>query len=377
MTTAAPAGGDGDAESVRRSVEVEYWVVDESGRLTGPGELVDAAPGVEREFVEPLLEVKTDPCESGAELRDQLLGRLGSVLRRADELGLGLVPLATPLAGEAVTERRSERTRIQNRVVGDPFRYVRHCAGTHVHVEQQPGRVAAQHNLFVALDPALALLNSSSYFRGERVAAGARSRLYRRLAYADLPHQGRLWRYVDGRAEWSRRLERRYEEFVTRALDAGVDRAAVASAFTPESGVWTPVKLRDRFGTVEWRAPDTALPDQVLRVADRLAELTATVRDGDCRVGGPRGRASGTEVVLPEFGSVLDHVDAAIEDGLADDGVRAYLDRMGFDVEAYDPVTHELDGQGPVAPAAARELRLEYADRLDRAVRRAGVPDAG
>ncbi|MFM9598074.1 hypothetical protein ACKI1O_53420, partial [Streptomyces scabiei] len=55
-------------ESIRRSIEVEYWVVDDRGRLAEPGELVAASPGAEREFVRPLLEVKTTPCETTAEL---------------------------------------------------------------------------------------------------------------------------------------------------------------------------------------------------------------------------------------------------------------------------------------------------------------------
>jgi hypothetical protein len=33
---------------IRRSVEVEYWVVDDEGRLAEPGALVDASPGAER-----------------------------------------------------------------------------------------------------------------------------------------------------------------------------------------------------------------------------------------------------------------------------------------------------------------------------------------
>ena len=86
-----------ESQPLRRSIEVEYWVVDSEGRLVEPDGLVEAAGGVEREFVEPLLEVKTTPCETTRELRDELFDRLGRVLRRADELGLGLVPLGTPL----------------------------------------------------------------------------------------------------------------------------------------------------------------------------------------------------------------------------------------------------------------------------------------
>jgi hypothetical protein len=41
---------------------------------------------------------------------------------------------------------------------------------------------------------------------------------------------------------------------------------------------------------------------------------------------------------------------------------------MRFDVDAYRPVTHELDGREELTLADARELRLEYAGRLERDV---------
>jgi len=361
-----------DPKAIRRSIEVEYWVIDEAGRLTTPGELVGVAPGVEREFVEPLLEVKTTPCETTAELRAELFDRLGRVLDRAAELGLGLVPLATPVGDVEVAERPSERTRIQSEVVGEEFAHVRHCAGTHVHVEQVPGQAIDQLNTFVALDPALAAVNSSPYFRGEALAAGARSKLYRWMAYDDVPHQGRLWRYVDDTDEWTRRLERRYEAFVTAASDAGVDRRAVETQFDPESAVWTPVQLRETFGTVEWRSPDTALPSQVLDLADSLVRVAARAADADTEVTieGQAGELTDDRVVLPEFDAVVGYVDAAVRDGLESEAVRAYLDRMGFAVDEYDPIAHDLAGRATVSPAEAREVRLDYAERLAQDVRR-------
>jgi carboxylate-amine ligase len=364
------------ADGIRRSIEVEYWVVDGRGRLVEPDGLVEAAPGVEREFVEPLLEVKTTPCTTDAELRAELLDRLGAVLDRADELDRGLVPLATPIRADSVAELPAERTRIQNEVVGEAFAFVRHCAGTHIHVEQQPEAAVDQLNTFVALDPALALVNSSPYFRGRRLSTGARSELYRRRAYADLPHQGRLWPYIGSREEWQRRLERRYEAFETAALSAGVDRTALAAAFDPESAIWTPIQFRERFGTVEWRSPDTALPSQVLGLASTLADTVDQVRRGTVRVGDEPARVDDGEVVLPSFDVVLERVDDAIDEGLESRALRDYLDRMGFDIGAYDPLAAELDGRAPVSASDARDLRLEYADRLRQDIRRARSIDA-
>lgn len=362
-----------ESTPIRRSIEVEYWVVDGEGRLVEPGDLVDASPGVEREFVAPLLEIKTSPCESTAELRDELFTHVERVLRRADDLDRKLVPLATPLGDEAeVRERSSDRTRIQNRVVGEPFEYVRHCAGTHVHVEQLPGRETDQLNTLVAIDPALALVNSAPYFRGRRLAAGARSMLYRRMAYDDLSHQGRLWSYVADADEWNRRLERRYEEFVTAAVEAGVDHREIEANFDPESAAWTPVKLRDSFDTVEWRSLDAALPNQMLRLAEDLVRIVDRLRDPavEVHVEGDAGRVTPEAIVLPEFDAVIDRVDAAIREGLRSPAVCSYLDRMGFDSDAYDPVSHEIDGYEELTPEAARDLRLEHAERLERDVQR-------
>ena len=73
-------------------------------------------------------------------------------------------------------------------------------------------------------------------------------------------------------------------------------------------------------------------------------------------------------IVIPEFDEVLEYVTAAIQDGVASDAVRSYLDRMGFDVGAYKPVSQEIDGREPVTPEEARQLRLKYAARLEQDV---------
>lgn len=355
-----------------RSIEVEYWVINEDGELSQPGSLVEATEGAEREFVKPLIEVKTTPCETTKELRDELYARTRRVLEEADEVGKMLVPLATPINCGEVREIPCERTRIQNVVVGESFRYVRYCAGTHVHVEQNPGHVADQLNAFIALDPALALVSSSPYFDGERLAASARSELYRWMAYDGVPHQGRLWPYVDDTDEWQRRLERRYEEFTRAAAEEGIDRRTVEANFDPESSVWTPVQIRDEFGTVEWRSPDTALPSQAVRLADRLSKVSERVVESDLRIEGEKGRVTDEEVVLPEFDAVLGYLKDAVREGLASGSVRSYLRRMGFDVDRYGPVTEEIGEHGAVTRDEARRLRLEYADCLERDVRQLG-----
>jgi gamma-glutamyl:cysteine ligase YbdK (ATP-grasp superfamily) len=357
------------SEPIRRSIEVEYWVVDDEGRLVEPGALVDATPGAEREFVEPVLEIKTTPCETSQQLRRELLGRIQAVLDRADELDRGLVPLATPLHAGEISDLPSDRTRIQDAIIGEDFEHVRHCAGTHIHVEQQPGCEVDQLNTLIALDPALALCNSSPYYRGELLAAGARSQLYRWMAYEDLAHQGRLWPYVDEFEEWDRRLERRHEEFVTEALAAGFDRSTIEANFDPESAIWTPVQFREEFDTVEWRSPDTALPGQILQLADDIVSVVERLRGGELRIGDSRPGVTDETVAIPDFETVCELVEAAIEDGLAAPAVRSYLDRMGFDTDSYQPLSSEVAQSQPVSVDEARRLRIEYAERLEADVR--------
>ncbi|MFP8953252.1 glutamate-cysteine ligase family protein [Natrialbaceae archaeon A-arb3/5] len=373
-----------ESRSIRRSAEVEYWVIDEEGRLVEPGELVDAAPGVEREFVKPILEIKTTPCETTAALRTELFGRLRRVLQRAEDVNKALVPLATPINSDEIREHSTERTRIQNRAVGANFEYVRHCAGTHIHIEQQPGREIDQLNTFIALDPALALVNSSPYFRGRDVAAGARSKLYRWLAYADFDQQGQLWPYIEDTEAWNRRLERCYEQFLTAALEAGISRERLETHFDPESAVWTPVQLRGEFSTVEWRSPDATLPSQVVRLADQLADIVGHLVDTTVRIDGERGSVTDDGIVLPEFDAVREYVDAAIRDGLTSPAVRSYLERMGFDVAAYEPITRDIRGESGKSSGRddvdlehARRLRIEYAQRLEADVRSTGPGVSG
>jgi len=354
---------------LRRSIEVEYWVTDTEGRLVEPGALAELE-GAEREFVKPIVEIKTTPCESNAELRRELLERIRAVVRRAETDGKRLVPLATPLNHERIEQLDSERTRIQQETIGSDFQYVRHCAGTHIHFEQQPGCTREQFNTLVALDPALALVNSAQHFRGQGVAAGVRSELYRRLAYRSLDNQGQLWPYLDSLDEWDDRLEACYEALREQALDAGIDPKQFDAVFEPESAVWTPVQLRETFGTVEWRSPDTALPSTILRLAETMTEIVERVRTADVRIDGTTGRVGTEQVVLPEFRAVTEYVDDAIESGLASRSVQAYLDRMGFDVDAYEPICRGFDISRQLSVDEARERRLEHAAALHEDVSR-------
>ncbi|MFC6825951.1 glutamate-cysteine ligase family protein [Halopelagius fulvigenes] len=347
---------------MQKSIEVEYWVVDRDGALTTPDELTEISENVEEEFVPPLFELKTPPCETYADLRSTFVDQLDRVLRRADELDKLLVPFGTPINGEEIERWPSERSRIQKRVLGTNFDYAKYCAGTHLHFEKR--NVVDQLNVLAGLDPALALLNSSPYFRGERVANGARAYLYRKRCYENFPKHGQLWEYVDTVAEWERRLDRRLAEFTEAAVEAGIDEGAVEANFTADDVVWTPVRLRDEMPTVEWRAPDAALPSQILRLAEEMDAVMERLHHANVRVEGATGEVTDDEIVLPEFETVRDYVGDAIYEGLDSADVATYLERMGFDVQGYDPLTRKIDGRERVAPDEAKELRRRYGELL-------------
>lgn len=357
---------------MKTSVEVEYWLIDRDGELCTPDGLTDLSPQVEEEFVDCLIEVKTTPCESVEELASQLVGLLDETLREAKSRGKGLVPLATPLNSDSIEQLPGDRARIQRQVLGEDFEYAKHCAGTHLHFEKR--RVVDQLNTLVALDPALALLSSSPYYKGQWVAAGARPYVYREKGYAQFPDHGQPWEYAESVAEWDDRLERRYAEFKRAATEAGVPEAEFEASFTPDDTIWTPVRLRKCFPTVEWRSPDATLPSQILRVADEMYPLMDEASRAEVRVEGDLGLVTDDAITLPEFGALREYTDAAIHEGLGSADVREYLDRMGFDVDAYDPLTERVDTGPSLDESQARTLRLEYAAALERDVARLSEP---
>ena len=353
-------------KSMQKSIEVEYWVIDRNGALTTPGALTEDSEYVEEEFVYPLFELKTPPCETYADLRSTFVDKLGDILSRADDLDKMLVPFGTPINGESIERLPGERGRIQKRVLGGNFAYAKYCAGTHLHFEKR--NVTDQLNVLASLDPALALLNSSPYFRGERIANGARAYIYRKKCYEHFPMHGQLWGYVDTVGQWERRLERLFDEFKEAAIEAGVDEESVDAHFSPDDIVWTPIRLRDTMPTVEWRSPDAALPSQILRLAEEMGTVMEQLHHTEVRVEGVAGEVTDDGITLPEFDTVLDYTEEAIHDGLESADVAAYLERMGFDVHGYDPLTGKIGGRDHVSLNEARELRLRYGKLLRRDV---------
>ena len=350
---------------MRLGIEVEYWLVDEAGSLVSADDVISACKGVDPEMIEPLLEVKTPPCDSFEELVNVFSERLGAVRDEARSRGRRLVPLGTPLTDESLEHRSKTRIEVQNTVLGDDLAHAGHCAGTHLHFEQD--EPVDQIRVLTALDPAFALVNTSPYYRGERLTACARPYVYRRMCYGSFGGHGQLWEYPDSVDDWRGRVDNRFEMFVEQAVENGVDRETVENEFSPADALWTPVCLRDDLGTVEWRTPDAASPLDLCRLADDVSDVVQEAVDGGTEISSVV-RTDGT-VSVPPFETLSDYVDDAIRDGLTDGRVKGYLSRFGFDTDGYSPTGESIDGHRSVDTKTARRIRLRAADRLDRDLR--------
>lgn len=349
------------------SLELEYWTVDDTGALASAAPVLDRVDSLHAESADPMLEVVTEPCADVPELRAEVAARLREVLEVAREEGRRIVPLGTPLNAGPIVTSDGPRTDIQRRILGESFDYATRCAGTHLHVDQIDGRVADQLNLLTALDPAFALVASSGYHRGHPVAACARSHVYRRTCYADHPRLGRLWPYVEDVDEWEERIDTTFDRFRRQALAQGVDPGTFNEHFAREDSIWAPVRLREKYDTVEWRSPDIALPGQILRLVEDVRDALALVEDRRVEIGGRPGITS-SSVTLPAFDRLQQRVDSAMDHGLESAPVRRYLGSMGFTPDDYRPISAELDDVRHLSRARARALRLRYADRLERDV---------
>lgn len=338
---------------------MELWVVDRQGRLRGDHEIPDGREGVEPEFVGPLVEVKTTPHDTERGLRREFQRRLREAMRAAAAEEKLLVPLGTPLT-TARPDARDRRGELFEAIYGDGVVSAKNCAGTHVHFERE--NVARQLNLLTALDPALALVSTSPYYRGDRSMDSSRAFAYRTECGSEFREYCGLWEYVDTADEWSERVEAAFEEFVSLAEDRGVPAVDVREQFSPEDTVLNPVRLRECQPTVEWRAPDTALPTQVVRLATDVERLVARTAEQPLQ----RGDAGvGSEAIgIPEFDRLKRLSRDAIGRGLSSDRVREYLASMGFDVGTYEPLSPRFRGPPTIDEPAARELRLRAAALL-------------
>lgn len=340
-------------------MEIEYWVVDSDGRLCAGEEVVAAHDRISHEFVAPMIEVETPPRDDLDAVRRDLREVLEAGLAAADGAGKQLVPLGTPLVSETMPAI-SERGRLLERLYGEGLEYAKHCAGTHVHFDKRA--VPDQLNLLTALDPVLALVASSPYYDGQRLAHSSRAYVYRYETGREFSRYRDLWEYTDSMNEWNARLADAYEELRALAAEQGIDDATFERHIEPENSVLTPVRLRLGSPTVEWRAPDAALPSQLLALLSDVTGAVSALEDRSLAIGGEPGIGE-ESVTVPPFEELRDLTREAIVDGRTP-AVERHLDAFGIDSQEYHPISEEIADEERIDRERARELRLEYAERL-------------
>lgn len=343
----------------KTGIELELWVVDRDGRLCDGREITGAHERIKHEFIGPLLEVQTEPHENEFGLRRDLQKTLRTAIRAADAEGKLLVPLGTPLT-DSNWSANCERGRLYERIYGEGVKSAKNCAGTHVHFERN--NTLDQLNLLTALDPALSLLSSSPYYCGEGGVTCSRALAYREKCGPEFRGYCDLWSYADSLEEWQDRVEHMYDAFKQLASERGVSPETVDEFFTPEDTVLNPVRLRDCQPTVEWRAPDAALPSQIVQIAIDVGTLVSQTGTKSIAYGSPGVRAD--RIRLPEFPELRNLSRRAISSGLETVEVRDYLRRMGFDLSQYQPLSPQIGGQPTVSESDARKMRVQQARRL-------------
>jgi len=294
-------------------VEVEYWVINCDGQLVSSKDIAEHLDFAEQEFVEPLLEIKTQPYENVQDVREELNYKVSKVLETAESLGVKICPLGTPLNSDKVERLSSRRGSIQQEIIGDNLEAAKRVAGTHIHFEKE--NVKNQLNILTALDPALALMNSSPYYQGENLASSSRNQVYRYECYKNFPRHGQLWKYTDSIQEWEKRIEESFEEFKAAGKHQDISSEEIEKYFRPSNALWTPVRLRKDFPTVEWRALDTGKPEKIIKLLKQTKKIVENA-------------SRNNEIDLPEFSNVEKLSKKAIHQGLQSEEVKTLCKRV-------------------------------------------------
>ncbi len=254
--------------------------------------------------------------------------------------------MATPLNSGKINQIPSKRGKIQEKIIGENLEAAKRVAGTHIHFEKQ--NIKKQLNTLTALDPAQALTSSSPYYKGKKTAASSRNQKYRYKCYKKLPEHGQLWNYTNSKQEWEKRIHENYQKLIEKAEKKGIKQEEMDEHFKPHNALWTPVRLRKDFPTVEWRAPDTGKLEDTLRMIEE-----------NCKI-----MKSPEKLGKPTQSKLNTLTEKSIQEGLRNKEVRKYLKKLGIQTQKYSPTTHEIKEGQQISREKARKIRLKYAQKL-------------
>ena len=357
-------------------LEHEFFLVDESGVISDRAdeflalcreraEDAGISPGgFLPECARHMVEINTPPARSFEGLSAEYLENLALALAAGRDLRLRLYPLATyPLPVEPRI-RDETRYEIQAQAVGrERFLHAARCAGVHLHLEVEPGKVdrrvgvsygstgAAReelvnaYNLGVALDAALvALSRSCPFYEGHATGIANRTCYYRSDAelapqgvYALLEPVGGLPPYAESTEDLVAAQFARLHAWLEVLDAAGVSR----KRFFEEGGgllfssSWNPVRL-NAHGTVELRGIDSNYPSTVLAICALAKGAADRVRREGMTVVPEEGQrafeVTDGVLVVPDHGYMKGELfREAATHGVGSPVVAAYLDSvLGF-----------------------------------------------
>lgn len=331
---------------MKAGLELEFWVIDEEGKLDYAKPVAERVYFASQEFSQSMIEIQTEPHEDVDELLKEAISKVEILAELAKKDGKRIVPLGTPLNSGKVEVYESERFQIEQQVIGPEVKHAGRTAGLHIHFEKEDA--LRQLNTLTALDPLSALTNSSPRYQGKKIADGCRNEVYRHKACGAFPEQRELWAYMDSITEWREKREELFERFEQEAGKKGIEPERFERFFQPENAVWTPVKLREDYPTVEWRSPDTTLLTEVIKLVKAVKPIVQKKKRSE----------------LPDFEEVKSTSDKAIDKGLESREVREYIKEIGADPSDFSPLSQELELPEKVSREKAREIRLDVAERL-------------
>ncbi|MFB6208383.1 MAG: glutamate-cysteine ligase family protein [Candidatus Nanohaloarchaea archaeon] len=352
---------------MKKGVELEYFTVNPSGELVSAepitGELEFAAP----EFATCIAEIKSEPQETVEELREDIKKKTREAIEHAREHDLRLVPLGTPLKHDGIELLESERLEMMKQFNPEDIKIEKELAraGTHIHFEKE--NVKDQLNVLTAMDPAFAALNASPYHQGNNNASSMRNWIYRYSWNPKFPESVSLWPYTESVEEWKEKIREAFKKFKAGALEAGIPEEKFMEHHHPDRSIWTPIRLRDQFPTVEYRSPDATLPGEALKMVEDLEKVIRESQQKDVVIGGKAGITE-EKVVLPEFEKVQRLSRVAAKQGLKSAELRGYLEKMGFSPGNYSPVVEKVENGSSIDREEAQTLRLKAAELLEEDV---------
>lgn len=159
-----------------------------------------------------------------------------------------------------------------------------------------------------------------------------------------MPTHGQLWSYAGSVEEWQERINAAFNEFKRMATEKGVDEQQIEEHFKPEDALWTPVRLRNSFSSVEWRSPDTGLLTDALQLLEEVKEALQEEPD------------------LPEFAEVERNSKKGMETG----NVAEYLKKFGINPSNYEPLAEKLYSGRKISEKDAMKKRLKAAELLKK-----------